>query len=50
MMMIIAPNFRARMGKKERGEGDMEEFEGRRRGMLTTGNGATFAPCVKVVE
>jgi len=31
----------------------MEEFEGKRRGMLTTGNGATqstFAICAKGVE
>ena len=39
MMMIIAPNSRAHKGEKERGEvkGNMKEFEGRRRGMLTTG-------------
>ena len=34
-MMIIAPNSRALKGGKERGS--MEELEGRRMGMLTTG-------------
>ena len=39
MMMMITPNSRAIKGGKERGEvkGSMEEFDGRRRGMLTTG-------------
>ena len=34
MMVMIAPNCRER----KRGKGSMEEFEGRRRGMLTTGD------------
>ena len=41
MMMMIAPNSRARKGKEGEeegggceGEGSMEEFEGRRRGVL----------------
>ena len=40
---MIAPNSRARKGEKERGRwrGSMEEYEGRMRGMLTTGNGVT---------
>ena len=33
-MMIFSPNSRAYKGKKERG--NMEEFVGRKRGMLTT--------------
>ena len=34
MMMMIAANSHAR---KEEGEGEYEELDGRRRGMLTTG-------------
>ena len=39
VMMMIVPNSRARKGGKESGEvkGSMEEFEGRKRGMPTTG-------------
>ena len=39
VMMMIGPNSRARKGGKESGEvnGSMEEFEWRKRGMLTTG-------------
>ena len=47
-MIMFVPNSRARQWG-----GNMEEFEGKRRGMLTTGNGATqstFAICVKGVE
>ena len=38
MMMIIVPNSHTHKRKKERGEvrGNMEEFVGKRRGMLTT--------------
>ena len=39
-MMIIAPNSRAHKGEKQRGkekEDEGDEFEGRTRGMLTTG-------------
>ena len=40
MMMMIAPNSRSRKGGKEMGKvgGSMEEFKGKRRVMLTTGN------------
>ena len=52
-MIIIAPNSSAHIEEKERGmgRGNMEVFEGRKKGMLTTGNGATqSAPCLEVVE
>ena len=43
MMIMIAPNSRARKEEKRGGvvKGSMEEFEGRRRGMLIMGNGVT---------
>ena len=49
--MIIAPNSRAHKGKKERGEvkGNMEEFVGRRRGMVQHSQ-QHVAPCVKGIE
>ena len=39
MMMMIATNSRTRKWKEKRGEvkGEYEELEGRKRGMLTTG-------------
>ena len=38
-LMMIAPHSRAHKGEKEKGEvkGNMEEIEGRRSGMLITG-------------
>ena len=44
MIMMISPNSRARKGGKERGGGrcrGMKVFHGKRRIVLTTGNGAT---------
>ena len=52
-MIIIAPNSSAHKEEKERGRGrgNMEVFEGRKKGMLTTGNSATQStPCLEVVE
>ena len=37
LITMIPAISRARTGGNERGRGSMEEFEGKRRGMLTTG-------------
>ena len=55
MMRKIAPNSRARKEGKERGRrGNDEEYQGKRTGMLTTGNGEPsqqhVALCVKMAE
>ena len=49
VMMMIAPNSRARKGRTGEAGGSMEEYDGRRKGMLTHAE-QHVAPCVNGIE